>query len=75
MTHISPTPHNTTANGSRARRRATSPARQARIRLISEGVLASYIHDISVRTPLGAQERSSSPTGGDYAPVAQEVAA
>jgi hypothetical protein len=31
-----------------------SPAREARIRMISEGVVASYIHDISTRT--SAQE-------------------
>jgi hypothetical protein len=29
-------------------------ARQARIQLISEGVVASYIHDISARTAVGA---------------------
>jgi hypothetical protein len=31
-----------------------SSARDARIHLISEGVLASYIHDISVRSSAGA---------------------
>ena len=41
-------------------RRAPSPARQARIRLASEGVVASYIHDISTRgrpAPARARER------------------
>jgi hypothetical protein len=38
-----------------------SSAHQARIHLIAEGVVASYIHDISVRTSLGAPGDAASP--------------
>jgi hypothetical protein len=40
-------------------------AREARIHLISEGVLASYIHDISARAPVGAPAK----VGADPRPV------
>ena len=41
--------HPTTANGNDSHRAAPSSERQARIQLISDGVVASYIHDISTR--------------------------
>ena len=39
----------TTAKADRARRLRLGSAQRARIQLISGGVLASYIHDVSVR--------------------------
>jgi len=38
-----------TANADRARRLRLGSAQRARIQLISDGVVASYIHDVSVR--------------------------
>jgi hypothetical protein len=57
MTDINPpVPHSTMANGNHAgpgalsaARSARIPVRRARIQLISDGVVASYIHDISQR--------------------------
>jgi hypothetical protein len=40
----------TSVSERRSRSVSPSSARQARIELISEGVVASYIHDISART-------------------------
>jgi hypothetical protein len=45
-------PHSTIANGDRARWAALGSARQARIRRTFDGVVASYIRDISERTAL-----------------------
>jgi hypothetical protein len=53
MTHVRHTAPHGTASGSAARRAAPGSARQRRIRLISEAVVASYIHDISARTAVG----------------------
>jgi hypothetical protein len=47
--HTTVPPH-TTANGRRARRDAPSGARRARIQLVSDAVVSSYIHDISGRS-------------------------
>jgi uncharacterized DUF497 family protein len=44
------TPHSTTASVNRARRAAVGSVRQARIQRVFDGVVASYIRDISVRT-------------------------
>ena len=50
MTHTArQLPSRTTVNSNGRRRGAPSAACQARIQLISDGVVASYIHDISVR--------------------------
>jgi hypothetical protein len=44
-----------------------SPAQhQARIRLVSEGVVASYIHEISARTPSGAGPHQDSGRPSSY---------
>jgi hypothetical protein len=60
MTPISrPAHHSTTAGGHRSRPAALSSARQARIQVISEGVVASYIHDISARTAPSASSAIS----------------
>ena len=55
-----PLRHHTTANGTG--RAALSSACQARIQLISDGVVASYIHDISARqhTPRPTSNRTPS---------------
>jgi hypothetical protein len=45
-----------------------SPAREARIRMISEGVVASYIHDISTRTSTARLEEAHY----RWVPAAQE---
>jgi hypothetical protein len=48
MTHVNrPAPHSTIANENRARRAVPSSARSRRIQLVSEGVVASYIHDLA----------------------------
>ncbi len=50
MTHTDrPAPHSTIADENRARRAVPSSARRSRIQLISDAVVASYIHDISDR--------------------------
>jgi hypothetical protein len=42
------------ASGKRGRRVALGRLRDARMRRVFDGVVASYIRDISVRTPGGA---------------------
>jgi hypothetical protein len=49
MQNNCPAQHRPTANADRARRLRLGSARRARIQLISDGVVASYIHDVSVR--------------------------
>jgi hypothetical protein len=44
-----PAQNSPTANADRARRPRLGSAQRARIQLISDGVVASYIHDVSVR--------------------------
>ena len=58
MTHLDHTSH--------ARHAAAGPRRHARIRLVSDAVMASYIHDISSRAP-----RWQAPAEAPQ-PVAQE---
>jgi hypothetical protein len=41
--------HGPTANGDRPRRAGLGASREARIQRVFDGVVASYIHDISVR--------------------------
>ena len=43
-------PHSTTAAGNRGRRVARGRRREARTRRVFDGVVASYLRDISVRT-------------------------
>jgi hypothetical protein len=43
-------PHGTMANATRGRRVALGRRREARMRRVFDGVVASYIRDISVRT-------------------------
>jgi hypothetical protein len=53
MTRVHHTAPHGTASGSAGRRPVAGSTSQTRIRLISEGVVASYIHDISARPALG----------------------
>jgi hypothetical protein len=50
MTPMRPLPANTGANADRRDRTRPSSALQARARLMADGVVASYIREISVRT-------------------------
>ena len=47
----------TTTDGDRPRRTAPAASREARMRRIFDGVVASYIHDISVRGAAAASRR------------------
>jgi hypothetical protein len=47
-------PHSTMANANRGRRVALGRRREERTRRVFDGVVASYIRDISVRTAGGA---------------------
>ena len=49
-------PHSTTAEGNRGRRVARGRRREARTRRVFDGVVASYLRDISVRTAAGADQ-------------------
>jgi hypothetical protein len=62
----SPAPPSTTAS--------LSSARQTRIRLISEGVVASYIHEISARTRPGAPSAFARRYGGQVHHLASRPA-
>jgi len=46
--------HATAANGDRPRRAAPAASREARRRRVFDGVVASYIHDISMRAAADA---------------------
>ena len=49
-------PHSTMAGAKRGRRVASGRPREARTRRVFDGVVASYIRDISVRTTRGAEQ-------------------
>jgi uncharacterized DUF497 family protein len=52
-------PHSTMANATRGRRLALGRLREERMRRVFDGVVASYIRDISVRTAPSADEALS----------------
>jgi hypothetical protein len=74
-----PVAYSTTVDGHRSRPATLNSARQARIQLISEAVVASYIHDISARTAPAASSaitrRNGSRVHGRAARLARARAA
>ena len=58
--------HHTTSRPPARRRPVGAATQQSRIRLISEGVVASYIHDISARPAASAGASSPRPDTSSF---------